>query len=377
MEPSGDNKQVRSFNGALPLLAEVSELADEDSEDVRPRSPSPAPLAPPLVADPRGLTSVSASGDEGAKRIAGGRRDVQQVSPRGSASLSTSSLRSAPLPTAWSPTAPWSASLLAAPLSAASLLMLPSQAPQKSAAPPRPAPPLSASTSLLRQLHSCLPPVGYADKLHRRFIDEEQTGRTPKTPVSVDAYDELMFDNDKAQERQEEDYRQKVGSMQFAATTMRPHIAFACSKPGSGLTMRSDQHWREVDCCLAYLANTGDTALEFGGGPELLKLINYVDADDAGNKQNRTSTGGYVFVHGGAAISWSSQRIKCAMPSSTESEYVAATQAGEEGRCLRFLLAEFRHVDAGMPTFLRVDNKSAITVVEGMGLTGNLKHMGR
>ncbi|CAI7915247.1 unnamed protein product [Closterium sp. NIES-54] len=218
---------------------------------------------------------------------------------------------------------------------------------------------------------------GYADKLRRRFIDEEQTGRTPKTPVSVDAYAELTFDDEEAQEQQEEVYRQKVGSLQFAATTTRPDVAFACSKLGSGLTLRSDQHWREVDRCLAYLANTRDTALEFSGGPESLELVGYVDADDAGDKQNRTSTGGYVFVYGGATVSWSSQRIKCVTLSSTESEYAAATEAGKEGRRLCFLLAEFQQLDAGKPTILRVDNKSAITVAEGMGLTCNLKHMER
>ncbi|CAI7800367.1 unnamed protein product [Closterium sp. NIES-54] len=191
---------------------------------------------------------------------------------------------------------------------------------------------------------------GYADKLRRRFLDEEQNWRTPKTPV---------------------------GSLQFAATATRPDIAFACSKLGSGLTVRSDQHWREVDRCLAYLANTRYTALDFGGGAESLKLVGYVDTDDAGDKQNRTSMGGYVFVFGEATVSWSSQRIKCATLSLTESEYVAAVKAGKEGRRLRFLLAEFWQLDAGTPTVLRVDNKSAITVAEGMELAGNLKHMER
>ncbi|CAI7738308.1 unnamed protein product [Closterium sp. NIES-54] len=163
---------------------------------------------------------------------------------------------------------------------------------------------------------------GYSNKLRRRFINEEQGGGVPKTPVSVDAYAELTFDNEEAQEREEE-YWQKIGSLQFTATPMRPDIAFACSKLGSGLTVRSDQHWHEVDRCLAYPADTHDTALEFGGGPESLELIGYVDADDAGDKQ--TSTGGYVFVYGGAAVSWSSSHIKCATLSSTESEHVAAT----------------------------------------------------
>ncbi|CAI7894742.1 unnamed protein product, partial [Closterium sp. NIES-54] len=249
----------------------------------------------------------------------------------------------------------------------------------------------SSTTKMLKELKELLESAfelreispGYADKLRRHFINEKQTGRTLKTPVSVDAYAELTFDDEEAQERQEEEYRQeeefrqKVGSLQFAATTTRPDIAFACSKLGSGLTVRSDQHWREVDRCLAYLADTHDTALELGGGLESLELVDYVDADDASDKQNRTSTGGYVFVYGGAAFSWSSQCIKCATLSSTESEYVAATEAGKEGRRLRFLLAEFQQLDAGKPTFLRVDNKSAITVAEGMGLTGNLKHMER
>ncbi|CAI7912092.1 unnamed protein product [Closterium sp. NIES-53] len=218
---------------------------------------------------------------------------------------------------------------------------------------------------------------GYADKLRRRFIDEEQGGRLPKTPVSVDAYAKLTFDDKEAQKREEEEYRQRVGSLQFAATMTRPDIAFACSKLGSGLMVRSDQHWHEVDRCLAYLADTRGTALEFGCGLESLELIGYVDADNAGDKQDHTSTGGYVFVYGGAAVSWSSSRIKCATLSSTESEYVAATNAGKEGRRLRFHLAKFKLLDAGKLTILHVDNKSAITVAEGFGLTGKLKHMER
>ncbi|CAI7816779.1 unnamed protein product [Closterium sp. NIES-54] len=215
----------------------------------------------------------------------------------------------------------------------------------------------------------------YADKLRKWFLDKEQNGHTPKTLVSVDAYATLTFDDKEAQVRQEKDYRQKVGSLQFAAATTRSDIAFACSNLGSGLTVRSDQHWCEVDRCLAYLANTRGTALEFGGGAESLKLVGYVDADDTGDKQNRTSTGGYVFVYGGAAVSWSSQRIKCVTLSSTESEYVAATEAGMEGCHLRFLLEELWQLDAATPSVLRMDNKLAITVAEGMGLICNLKHM--
>ncbi|CAI7885061.1 unnamed protein product [Closterium sp. NIES-53] len=62
------NLPTDTLTMTLPLLAKVSELADEDTDDVRPPSPSPAPPAPPLVGDLRELTSSSASGDEGSKK---------------------------------------------------------------------------------------------------------------------------------------------------------------------------------------------------------------------------------------------------------------------------------------------------------------------
>ncbi|CAI7751753.1 unnamed protein product [Closterium sp. NIES-54] len=50
----------------------------------------------------------------------------------------------------------------------------------------------------------------YVGMLRRRFINEEQTGRRPKTPVSVDAYAEPTFDDEDFQSREEEEYRQKL-----------------------------------------------------------------------------------------------------------------------------------------------------------------------
>ncbi|CAI7874678.1 unnamed protein product [Closterium sp. NIES-53] len=217
----------------------------------------------------------------------------------------------------------------------------------------------------------------YVDKLRRCFVDKGQKDRCPKTPISVDAYTELTFDDEEYQVREEEEYRQKVGSLQFAVTTTSPAIAYACSKLGSGLTIRSDQHRRELDRCIDYMLNTRDFALEFGGGPNTLRLVGYADSDDAGDWQTRSSTSGYVFMLGGAAVSWASHRIKCMMISSTESEYIAATEVDKEARRLCFLLAEFQLLDAGVPTVIHVDNSSAIAIAEGLGLKGSLKHMER
>ncbi|CAI7891477.1 unnamed protein product, partial [Closterium sp. NIES-53] len=128
-----------------------------------------------------------------------------------------------------------------------------------------------------------------------------------------------------------------------------------------------------VDDLLAASSSTAmlkellEAALELREISPIESLVGYVDVDDAGDKRNRTSTGNYVFVLGGAVVSCSSQRIKCATLLSSESEYLAAAKAGKEGHRLRFLLAELK--------LLQVDNTPAITVAEGLGLKGNLKHM--
>ncbi|CAI5944805.1 unnamed protein product [Closterium sp. NIES-65] len=87
---------TETSTASLHLLAGVSEPAAKDVRDVPSPSPSPAPPSPPFVAKLRGLTPVSASGDEvcsgtpslaPAKSIAGGRRDEQQVDVGGKSKL--------------------------------------------------------------------------------------------------------------------------------------------------------------------------------------------------------------------------------------------------------------------------------------------------
>ncbi|CAI7729277.1 unnamed protein product [Closterium sp. NIES-53] len=182
-----------------------------------------------------------------------------------------------------------------------------------------------------------------------------------------------MFDDDEAQEREEEEYRQKVGLLQFAATLTRPDIAFSCRKLGSGLMVRSDQHWREVDRCLSYLAGTRDTTLEFGSGPESLKLVGYAD-DAATSRTGRaraatcSSTKGLPSLGRASASSARSCRRPC------RSTWRPLRLARRDADFASFL--QIQLLDAGTPTVLRVD-KSAITVAEGLGLQGNLKHMER
>ncbi|GIL76858.1 hypothetical protein Vretifemale_6395, partial [Volvox reticuliferus] len=65
------------------------------------------------------------------------------------------------------------------------------------------------------------------------------------------------------------------------------------------------------------------------------------DSDWAGDPATRRSTTGYVFLLGGAAISWNSQLQRTVAASSVEAEYQATAAAVREALWLRKLAGDF------------------------------------
>ena len=61
-----------------------------------------------------------------------------------------------------------------------------------------------------------------------------------------------------------------------------------------------------------------------------IELVGYVDSDYAGDRDKRRSTTAYVFTLCGNCISWKSQLQPVIALSSTEAEYIAATEAAKK-----------------------------------------------
>ena len=62
----------------------------------------------------------------------------------------------------------------------------------------------------------------------------------------------------------------------------------------------------------------------------MLDIHGFVDAEWAGDIDQRRSTSGYVFSLFGGAVSWMSKRLSVVALSTTEAEYIAATHASKE-----------------------------------------------
>jgi len=71
------------------------------------------------------------------------------------------------------------------------------------------------------------------------------------------------------------------------------------------------------------------------------RLWGWVDADYAGCQDTRRSHTGYVFMLNGSVISWRSKRQATVSLSSAESEFIAASQCGQEVVYLREILEGF------------------------------------
>jgi ribonuclease HI len=127
---------------------------------------------------------------------------------------------------------------------------------------------------------------------------------------------------------------------------------------------------------MRYLAGTRDLGLEWVRDPkrDRVTLIGYSDADWAGDTESRRSTTGVVFMVAGAAVVWYSVKQPNVACSSTEAEYIAASEACRDNYWLRILLAEINQAQPAS-TRLYMDNQTSIRLALEEGNQGRRKHI--
>ncbi|RVW80140.1 Retrovirus-related Pol polyprotein from transposon TNT 1-94 [Vitis vinifera] len=166
-------------------------------------------------------------------------------------------------------------------------------------------------------------------------------------------------------------YASAIGSLMYAMVCTRSDIAHAVGVVSRFMSRPGKQHWEAVKWILRYLKGSLDTCLCFIGAS--LKLQGYVDADFAGDIDSRKSTTGFVFTLGGTTISWTSNLQKIVTLSTTEAEYVAATEAGKEMIWLHGFLDELgKKQEMGI---LHSDSQSAIFLAKNSAFHSKSKHI--
>ena len=89
---------------------------------------------------------------------------------------------------------------------------------------------------------------------------------------------------------------------------------------------------------LKYLRRTKDVFLIYGDGD--LNVEGYSDASFQSNREDSKSQSGYVFTLNGGAVSWKSSKQETTADSTTESEYIAASEAAKEVVWMKLFITE-------------------------------------
>ena len=165
-------------------------------------------------------------------------------------------------------------------------------------------------------------------------------------------------------------YASAVGSLMYAMIATRPDIAFAVGVVARYMATPGRKHWDAVKGIMRYLKGTADMCICYGS--QDIGVVGYTDSDYAGHADSRKSTSGYVFTYAGGAVSWMSRVQKCTALSTTEAEYVAATEACKEAIWLGRLVADLG-IDA-TPT-LHSDSMSAIQLAKNPVFHAKTKHI--
>ena len=125
----------------------------------------------------------------------------------------------------------------------------------------------------------------------------------------------------------------------YAMLCTRPDVCLAISLAGRYQSNQGVGHWTAVKNILKYLKRTKDMFLVYGGGKEII-INGYVDASFDTDLDDSKSETGYVFLLNGGAISWCSSKQSVMAGSMCEVEYIAASEAANEGVWMKEFISD-------------------------------------
>jgi hypothetical protein len=202
-------------------------------------------------------------------------------------------------------------------------------------------------------------------------------------------------------------YRGAIGELIWAMITCRPELSFPVCKLSQFSAHPAKLHYDAVKRIFSFLSGTLDYGLTYSritphaslpnlAAPALLSapadrhmvhdtsdadahsspstIMGYVDSDWAADIRHRRSISGIIFKLAGAAIAWKCRVQTTISLSSTEAEYLAASDAGKMALYLRSVLAEL-HVPQRFATIIYEDNRGALLMSRAAQPTKQTRHI--
>ena len=151
-------------------------------------------------------------------------------------------------------------------------------------------------------------------------------------------------------------YSSALGSLMYAMICTRLDIEYVVGVVNRYMSNPDKKHWEAMKGIMRYLNGTRKLCICFGRNEAC--VVGYTDVDYVGDMDKRRSTSSYVFIFIGGAISWRYWLQNCTSMSTTEAEYIAASEACKEAIWLARLVGDLG-ILVEVPT-LHCDSQSAI-----------------
>ncbi|KAJ9548783.1 hypothetical protein OSB04_021326 [Centaurea solstitialis] len=166
-------------------------------------------------------------------------------------------------------------------------------------------------------------------------------------------------------------YRSMIGSLMYL-TASRPDIMFAVCVCARFQVRPKESHLHAVKRIFKYLKGQPRLGLWYPNDSSF-DLVAYTDSDYGGANLDRKSTSGGCQFLGGRLVSWQCKKQTTVSQSTTEAEYIAASQC-----CSQVLWIQNQMQDYGLSflqTPIYIDNNSAISIVNNPVKHSKTKHI--
>ena len=206
--------------------------------------------------------------------------------------------------------------------------------------------------------------------LAREGLDNCNAVSTPLDPNIT-----LVSNPDSNEINHSNDYARLLGELQYISNTTRPDITYKVSRLVSYTGNPSLQHYTALKQILRYLSRTKSYRITYKVASQNDdNVMGFTDMAYA-NTDKSQSTIGYVFLAGGAAITWCSKKLSLMSLSSMQAEYVVLSEAACEACWLRNLYTELGLLDQEQPTVIVGDNDGSIALAQNPQFHKQTKHI--
>lgn len=197
--------------------------------------------------------------------------------------------------------------------------------------------------------------------------------------INAKLYNTPMETNLKLEQATEIDesvkFRNIIGELLYISTGTRPDISYSVNYLSRFQSCYDESHFKYALRILKYLYATKDIKLTYTKNDCADVLDCMVDADWAGDCNDRKSTTGYAIRLFNNVVYWKSHKQSSVTKSSTFAEYVALSEAVTDVSFVRNMIQENFNILMSNPVKVYEDNSGAVSIARYGNYTKNSKHI--